>query len=348
MTSIVNTSITYRPIKIGFCIDQQNLDDLREAVKLSTILCGGGFNYIIPVHDKKIAEDLVKESRVDLLYPIRDTKNTQEFISNFPHLKPPYDMGKLCDNHKNALYPKALDILHTIKTTNIHEFKSSMRMQIYRWEENDPLCDIFLTTFGAYPDKEIFHRCYQGSLEKYLGADIFNINVNQEHPYDFFQTQQEELVVVTPYNFTRLYLQQHPFWQHKPRYYGFYVGDSTSFNDLVDYWNLRASGCLIFFYDPSQAHRFEKLVHVYVSQILLMQESYPGEKRLAWFNVDLDAHQLPKTDPRLGSVIINKTFAFNQISESWPREHINSPYISFSSHSVLGILNKTNSVTNEH
>jgi hypothetical protein len=42
-------------------------------------------------------------------------------------------------------------------------------------------------------------------------------------------------------------------------YPGFYVGDATDFTDLVDFWNLRAAGIDLVFYDPAHSARLSAL-----------------------------------------------------------------------------------------
>ena len=63
----------YRPARIGFCIREGNLDDLRRAIKLTHTLWGGRFNPIIPVGtDLTLANNLVELFNVDFLHLTAD------------------------------------------------------------------------------------------------------------------------------------------------------------------------------------------------------------------------------------------------------------------------------------
>ncbi len=49
MSGTLSVNVTYRPIRIGFCIRQDNIDDYKKALKLTHTLWGGRYNPIIPV-----------------------------------------------------------------------------------------------------------------------------------------------------------------------------------------------------------------------------------------------------------------------------------------------------------
>jgi hypothetical protein len=61
--------VRYRPIRIGWCIEDGNLNEFRRAARLTHTLAGGKFNPIILV-GSDAAGALVKHFRVDLLFPI--------------------------------------------------------------------------------------------------------------------------------------------------------------------------------------------------------------------------------------------------------------------------------------
>lgn len=44
---------------------------------------------------------------------------------------------------------------------------------------------------------------------------------------------------------------------------GVYVGDADSFDDLVNFWNVRAAGAAVVFYDPRYAARLGKLLEMH-------------------------------------------------------------------------------------
>ena len=64
----INLRVRYRPIKIGWCVQENNLREYRKALRLTHTLWGGRFNPIIPLGDPELARMLVRTFRVDCLY----------------------------------------------------------------------------------------------------------------------------------------------------------------------------------------------------------------------------------------------------------------------------------------
>ena len=64
----------YRPIRLGFCVQKGNMDELRRALHLTHAFWGGRFNPVIPVgtseEDRRLAMSLVDAFHVDALYPL--------------------------------------------------------------------------------------------------------------------------------------------------------------------------------------------------------------------------------------------------------------------------------------
>ena len=61
----MNTTMVYikkRPVKIGFLIEEGNIDDLVEIAGINTLLWGGIYNPIIPINDnsERLSKNLIK------------------------------------------------------------------------------------------------------------------------------------------------------------------------------------------------------------------------------------------------------------------------------------------------
>jgi hypothetical protein len=123
---------------------------------------------------------------------------------------------------------------------------------MYRWAATDPLADIFLATFGGYPTKEEVGKDYDGFFVKYLAAT--ETNVSNEFPLPEQAFRELTPSILTGVDLTPDFRAR----RHDERA-GIYYGDCTDFTDLVNYWNLRASGREALFYDPTFRQRLEPM-----------------------------------------------------------------------------------------
>lgn len=83
----LNLRIRYRPVRFGWCVRENNLEDLRRVLRLTHTLWGGRYNPVIPVTpNTKKTEQLMRAFQVDALYPAADDQQLQEFVGLFPFL----------------------------------------------------------------------------------------------------------------------------------------------------------------------------------------------------------------------------------------------------------------------
>src|SRR5205809_4174670 len=82
----INSRVRYRPIKIGWCVQENNLEEYRKALRLTHTLWGGRFNPIIPLGDPELARMLVKTFRVDCLYCMGQSTAGEALLLEFKHL----------------------------------------------------------------------------------------------------------------------------------------------------------------------------------------------------------------------------------------------------------------------
>ena len=83
----ISLKVRYRPLRIGWCIEADSLDDFTKAVKLSHVFWGGRFNPIIPCANREMAKALILAFNVDALYNVSGTNAVGEFIKEFPYLE---------------------------------------------------------------------------------------------------------------------------------------------------------------------------------------------------------------------------------------------------------------------
>jgi hypothetical protein len=254
--------IRYRPIRIGWCVEDGNINEFQQAARLSYTLAGGKFNPIIPL-GSTAADALVQHFRVDVLFPIETTDASLRFVASFPHLTPPIFQPKIFDNHMGKMQPNYLDVSHWLDEiarnlgippgdperdgTGAPEFNP---FGLVHWKPEDPLADVLLSTFGAYAPPMGIGRDYARFIIDNIRPSIYNAEPTEPIPsYLLRQT--------TPSVISALHLK----WDRVPAdpAVGFYAGRANNFVDLVNYWNMRAAGLNVLFLDPSHLSRLELL-----------------------------------------------------------------------------------------
>jgi hypothetical protein len=86
MSNPPRISLIYRPVRIGWVVEDGSLSQLVTATSWSTCLWGGRFNPIIPMADAELANNLIATFGVDVLIPVIASEATSAFIAKYPHL----------------------------------------------------------------------------------------------------------------------------------------------------------------------------------------------------------------------------------------------------------------------
>jgi hypothetical protein len=118
------------------------------------------------------------------------------------------------------------------------------------WDADDALAHVFMATFGAYSDPD-HGSSYREMFELALTRRTVVLTNNDIVSADLAQ-------LVTPSSVTIQGLQ-------RTRYAGYelpgvYIGDASDIHDCMTYWNLRAAGIQLVFFDPAQRERLAPFV----------------------------------------------------------------------------------------
>lgn len=247
---VLQFSATYRPIRIGWCIRPGQFEDLRRAVRLSHTLWGGRFNPLLPIGDREKAEHLASLFRVDALWPVADDPDVQNFVDGVHHLPWPVLGEELFAEIGGQRTCQILDVLHPLlqleedRRRNLLDPDSAA--VVVRWDPADPLADILLTTVGAFPSEEDVGRDYGATIESRPGNERVEMDSGDAIPLlsvDRF----------TPSRLTTFNLR--PRGRLLSSNLGLYVGNVGDFDDLLNYWNLRAAGLSLLFFDFTHTAR---------------------------------------------------------------------------------------------
>lgn len=233
-----NVHVGLRPVRVGFLVRADSLEDVLEAARLNTLVWGGIRNLIIPVADVEAGHELVKVARVDLLHPLADAPEVNEVIESFPELRPP---GQLRTGQLFAPVERTDELgLLDVRVMASHYWESLIRVRgdtnqilLPTWSADDPLRHLHAVCFGEFGSERPAPRFLRGY--KALGAD--EVEVTETVPLTLGEG-------VTPITFTGDQLSR--FAGHVTGD-GLILGNPTDPADLIDFWNLRASGAAVAF-----------------------------------------------------------------------------------------------------
>lgn len=288
MTNL-SLSVRYRPVRIGWCVRHGNWDDLRHALRLTHIFWGGKFNPVIPVGPS--AMNLVRQFRVDVLFPVNASPEATEFTKQSQAFGWPLLDDEIVDRFRNGA-PKFLDISHPLtkiagdvrlhdKSDRIDDappqaFESSNYV-IVHWDEDDPLADILLATFGGLPTRAETGRDYEGFFLTNIGAFPYKARKNEVLPAQLIGRHSIADICAAELDWDRVPARSTM---------GFYAGRANDFEDVVNYWNLQASDLNVIFLDPSHAERMKEIRRVHASEIAKRfeadREQTRGYARAGW------------------------------------------------------------------
>lgn len=112
--NVLNYNLRFRPVRIGWCLRNNDWAAYQEILKLNFITAGGQFNPLIPIDDEDYAKALIKAFRVDLLLSVTEVPEICAFIAKFPYLANAFRSPIFWDNFHGFKMPKFVDISHGI------------------------------------------------------------------------------------------------------------------------------------------------------------------------------------------------------------------------------------------
>jgi hypothetical protein len=242
--------VRYRPVRIGWCVQSQHIDQLESAFRLTQALAGGRFNPIIPVDVPELAEYLIDRFRVDLLFPVADTEPITPFVKAHDYLHWP-DFDRVLFHEESQHVPPScafVDVYHAARRLRDARVRKR-KLLLPAWEDDDPLAMAFLAMVGHYSAPSSGVPDYEAMLEQILGTERLVLRRTDPVP-------PEIRTRLTPSRLTTVGLDADEPGPDN----GVYVGDADNFDDLVNFWNIRAAGAGIVFYDLRYAPRLTDLL----------------------------------------------------------------------------------------
>jgi hypothetical protein len=306
------------------------MEAFRHAVRLSYALWGGRFNPILVADREEETHRLVDLFRVDMILPIGNGDNVTALLEKFAHLKNPFFHDTLFVEGVNGRkHAQVLDVHNAISYLVEQPVWRSLRdrgVRLYSWQPNDPLADLFLLQFGGYPSVEETRSDYRTIFQKAAEATEHPLGLGATIPADV--SAHPSIPVVS-----RLGLERHHSIAAGWDTPGFFVGDVSSFDDLVSYWNLRASDIPLWFVDPTHLARYAEIIPAWEKAMReMVAHRHEFDRHIAVWSRRENAAEVHKP-------FGNMELVFCHVSESlWNGLNVRVPMMSLGEVSVLGVI----------
>ena len=256
---------------------------------------GGRYNPVAVVDRTEEAVDIVEAYRPDVVVPIGDSETVKAFPKRFPHLISPFFHDELFVGQGGSdARAQVLDIHNLLVHVNDKPAWTELKnkgLRQYQWDATDALTDIFLIHLGQYPDVADTGIDYRGLLVQVGDAAEVSIDAATPIPENTFE-------YLTVSSLPRYGLERHYNVRARWNYPGFFLGDASDFDDLVCFWNLRASDVPVFFIDRNHVGRFQHVIPAYtkITKAALARRQFEVERNIAiWIQrknlpADINAH----------------------------------------------------------
>ncbi len=326
----LSINLRYRPVRIGWCVKRGDLAAFRHSARRSFSLWGGRFNPIIPIDDPTEARALIDLFRVDCLHAVTKSEAATAFIDSQAHLPWPDYQGRfVIDRGHIGKTSTFADLLAPTRTLFEEHYKNNPQADplvvLHEWSDEDPLADMLLATFGGLPPTEESAHDYRGLIQQHLRAPLYKLA--PDIPIELPGIAQMSLA-----SFNRFAIEQHYAVRSSHNEPGFYIGNAADFDDLVSYWNLRATDIPLIFYDPAHAARLDHLRDQWLGRVAPQTGSQPIGP--AWRQGIAIWSRSDRTNLNLAGFGEQKMFSsVNPVI--WNGLNVRAPIMMFGSESVL-------------
>lgn len=324
--------IAYRPLRVAWVIQSNDFDSFRKVIRLSHTLWGGRFNPIVFADRAKEARDLIEVFRVDMLMPIGASPDVAGFAAAYPHLPTPYFGNSLFHGDDKDASATLLDVENALVFAREKRMLGDLTKAGFRtfvWDPADPLADLLLIQLGAYPDEADCPINYGAMFSETLGAIEETIPANEPLPTQILN--HPSIAALSRHSLRRHYSVQ-AGWNFP----GFFVGDVTNLDDLVTFWNLRATDNTLQFIDRTNFARFEHVIPEFERWAL---------ERIAHLDEDRRHIAIWARDENLDDArerFKGRPLTLSGVSEiSWNGLNIKAPMMILGEASTLGVIGES-------
>lgn len=289
--------VTYRPLRIGFFIRQGDIEGLAKAAMINSLLWGGIFNPVIPVGDDlELCKKLVELFNIDSIFQLEDSIDVDKIYSKYSQIRNAQVIGHLnfldraWQAKRNRPYClDILDIIDHIWNTRTHAWPSDKKGSYVRisWDTADNEANLFAILFGAFPQPD---SIFEEAFMKGLHSEEVNISIDAEISARIIN--KRSLIELTSYRLQGSTTES------------LYLGKGDSFDDLLNFWNIRAAGIPIVFCNCDKYVRWSSFIKAYLPKLgkrgvvrkskdkIIRTYYYTlGESEIKKFEESLDLHE---------------------------------------------------------
>ncbi|MBH5403177.1 hypothetical protein HZZ13_36095 [Bradyrhizobium sp. CNPSo 4010] len=284
--------LDYRPVRIGWVVTGQDTSQLATAAGWNTCLWGGRYNCVVPANDEPLADSIVSCFGVDVLIPVEQSDASAAFISRFPHLEY-HQWRKGIFAQRGCEFA---DIRHPVRIVARQEKEPAEFFTAPTWESSDPLKILLTLQFGCYPAPDTNIADYRGAIENALKSSATAIPLDGPLPVALLEQ-------VTPLKLTAYDLSHERSFRGR-RGPGVVLGSATDFDALLMFWNLRAAGAPLIFYDQAHSTRLKPYAEAFLSPFRGKRLS-PSERVTFWIRRDYSTDDSWKPDLDLSDLPIS-------------------------------------------
>lgn len=285
--------LDYRPVRIGWIIPNRDIVHLLTMATWNACLWGGRYNCVIPAHDPELAEQLISCFAVDVLLPVQPDDATTAFIARFPHLEHHRWADSIFSRHDCEF----ADIRHVLRRVAARQDKELEKgLYLPTWDANDPLAVLFATQFGSYPAATADIADYKGGVRSAFGTPDTRFPVDGELPVTLLRGVSP--LALTGFDMSRS--RDRDGWLGP----GIVLGSAKDFDALAMFWNLRAAGAPLIFYDESYGPRLKAFANAFLERI--RKPSLDREPQINfWIRGDYSPDEGWKPDLELGDTPVS-------------------------------------------
>jgi hypothetical protein len=328
-------NIGFRPVRIGWCVRNGDMEALIKAFRLSHCLWGGRYNPIIVVDDEPHARWMVDLFHVDTLYATSNDEKSKTFAKGIKHLpSPTFGEEGLFTSGGRRKECNYLDVYHPVRLFFERFVKDKPALKkpgrFYDWEKNDPCVAAFEAMFGTYPTRQETGSDYAPFVLKHTG--MTQVKLNTGDPVERVASK-----VVTPNLITTIDLKP----ELTAEYYeaGAFVGRVDSFTNLVEFWNLRAANVDLFFFDPRFADRLSPPIE---EQADFVRSLSPRPQRRphqlgVWIAEKVDEKELKRFNAPL---LLREVDEHTWDDRVWKGLKVNPPMMQLSEHDTVAQISE--------
>ena len=267
---------------------------------------------------------------MDILFPIADDKVIGDFIKQYTYLPWPFMFDKqlFINWHGKNKEPVFIDIIHAASRL-YSDLNKEAQLTFVNWNPSDPLANIFEAMYGSLPSSEDIDVKfkYDELLSGALSNKNFYIRTKQAIP-----AQLHNNLTINRLTSYLLSGQGSIGWRDP----GFYVGNANDFYDLINFWNLRACGVDLVFYDQIFKNRFKNIKNSFIKKILTSSTStYEYSSRIGIWLKEENYDTFDKKDFE-GPLTICPVH-----TDIWNGKNVKASNWHFKSNTVLGILSES-------